>query len=110
MPTRPCLDCGTPTNTSRCPPCRRRHDRTRRPPPTARGYHDTQYLTNRATAIAEANGHCQRCCEPFTPDNPATAHHIDSNQARADRGLPPDHSRPNLTAVCRDCNSELGPT
>lgn len=52
MPRRPCLDCGTLTEGSRCPTHRRTRERNRpRPGPRQRGL-DHQYQTNRATLLA----------------------------------------------------------
>lgn len=89
---RPCLDCGTPTPNTRCPPCQRAHQR-RRPTRTARGYGPnwqrirSQILANQPT--------CAICrTAPAT-----TVDHITPKN----RGGT-DHPT-NLQPACHPCNS-----
>lgn len=89
---RPCLDCGTPTDGSRCPTHRRAWDR-RRPTATQRGY-DAEHRAARAELRNYLPGPCgYGCGRLLMPDGDwVAAHVIDGN--------------PNAgwLASCRSCN------
>lgn len=98
--TRRCLTCGQPTNATRCTPCRRNTDRTRRPSPTARGY-DAQYQADR-TAILATNPPCEIGLEGCTVIA-TTTDHVPPLAA-----FPPGQWRGRLRPACDHCNSTLG--
>jgi 5-methylcytosine-specific restriction protein A len=110
MPPRPCLDCGTPAQDTRCPTCKAANDNTRyarRGTTAQRGlagnharisghYKDTH-------APCACNGECGRhngtCGRQGTPENPITAGHI-VPRARGGTNDPT-----NYQPECRSCNS-----
>jgi hypothetical protein len=73
---RPCLDCGTPTEGSRCPTHRRGWERTRRPTATKRGY-DVSHRRAREALKAELPGGCGYGCGTLLmPDGDWVAAHV----------------------------------
>lgn len=73
MPTRPCIDCRTPTEGTRCPACRRERER-QRGSRQDRGYDAEHDQATRDPAYLAAT-HCVTCERPFTEANPKTAGH-----------------------------------
>lgn len=113
MPLRPCLDCGKPTDGTRCPTDRLAHDNARyaRRGTTAErglsGAHARMSRHYRETGAACACTTCPEhegrpCGRHGTPDNPITAGHIIPRS----KGGPsvPDNYQPE----CRRCNSTKG--
>lgn len=81
MALKACLDCGTLSPATRCPPCARARDNTRyarRGTRQQRGL-DTEYDRNRAIILASATV-CAICGRPGTPTDPLTAGHITDRQ------------------------------
>lgn len=105
MVNRPCLDCGALSEGTRCEPCRIAKDNTRyarRGSTTNRGY-GSAYQQRRPQVLKGAT-HCRTCGEGFTPDNPATAGHIEDL-----RDLPREQRRVSaataaLMPQCARCN------
>jgi hypothetical protein len=100
MAKRPCLDCGTPAEGTRCEQHRLAKQRTRergrnRPTKQQRGY-TKEYDSAREVALATAT-RCRTCGGPFTPDNPATGGHM---KAVRRGGTAYD----GVKAECQDCN------
>ena len=77
MPIRPCLDCGTPTTTSRCTGCTRQQENNRqRPSAHARGY-DTQHRAARAALALTLPALCgYGCGTTLHPGHPWVAAHL----------------------------------
>jgi hypothetical protein len=98
---RPCLDCGTPTTASTCPPCRARREAARdqaRGGTTARGY-GTQHQAHKrrwAIRIAHEPVLCARCHSIITTDDKWTDDHDDDDRSLY---LGPSHV---------DCNAIAG--
>jgi 5-methylcytosine-specific restriction enzyme A len=103
MPLRPCLDCGTPTRGTRCPPCSAVRARARdviRGNRHQRGY-DSTWTRTAARTIASAR-QCVDCGTAGSRDNPLSADHVIPKA----QGGTDDPS--NLAVRCRRCNSAKG--
>jgi hypothetical protein len=79
---RPCLDCGTPTTASTCPPCRARREAARdqaRGGTTERSYGAQHQAERRAWAIRITREHicCARCHTLINPDDDWALDHTD---------------------------------
>ena len=86
MSFRPCIECGTLTNGSRCPQhASRRNGSTR------------QWRATREQILARDRYRCQRCGKP--------AQHVDHRTPVARGGS--DHPS-NLEALCAPCNHKKG--
>lgn len=103
MVTRPCLDCGRPGTTGRCPTCKARHQQTtdqRRGTPAQRGYDADHY--RRAADLRAKRRPCCLCHGPIdyllrTPHPLSfTAHHLTGDK------LGP------MDAAHRVCNERAG--
>lgn len=113
MPLRPCLDCGSLTNGSRCRMCAKRREHRR---DATRGTTKQRGLTgaharmsryykeiNAVCACTTCPEHAGRVCGRHgTPSNPITAGHI---IARARGGT---NDPANYQPECRRCNSAKG--
>lgn len=95
MPLRPCLTCGRPSRSARCPACTRTHDQQRRPSPRDRGY-DAEYRRNRRLLLAD-HPRCHWC-----GDLASTADHV----IPVSKGGTNDQA--NLVPACPACNSGRG--
>ena len=105
MPIRPCLDCGTLAEGSRCPACdtprRRSSRRTRseaaRPSAAARGYGPGHQALRAqwAPLVAAGEVSCWRCSRPIAPGTPWHLGHDDRDRS-VHRG--PEHRRCNVGA------------
>lgn len=78
MPLRPCLDCGEPTPSTRCPAHTRALEATR-PSRRVKGRYDTRHNGLRARTLREQPW-CSVCRTPGTEDNPLQADHIVPHQ------------------------------
>lgn len=107
MPLRPCLDCKTPTDGTRCPTCRSSRNRARdqrRGSSTARGYDHAHETTRESFApiVAAGQASCSEpiCLEPtraITPDSEwDLAHDRDTGGYRG-----PAHARCNRAEGAR---------
>ena len=94
MALRPCLACRTPTTGTRCPPCQRQYERTRRPDRHVR--YPAEYEHNRALLLADSP-RCWSCGLSAT-----TADHI------VPRSRGGGHDLSNLRPACSSCNSSRG--
>ena len=56
------------------------------------------YRKDRAATLTDST-HCTRCLLPYTPDNPAEAHHVNAYA---------DHGHGELIPLCRTCNRSIG--
>ncbi len=102
MPLRPCLDCGAPSQGSRCEAHRVAHDNqryARRGTTTERGLGATHQGQRRHLLTTDRTGICPRCGQPYTANNPATAEH---STPRSRGGVIADG------LLCRRCNSSAG--
>lgn len=90
---RPCLECGTPTEGTRCPTHRKAWDRGRRPTATRRGY-DRDHRAARAALRDGLPGLCGYGCGTLLfPDGDwVAAHRVDGQ---------PEFG---WLASCRRCN------
>lgn len=90
---RPCLECGTPTEGTRCPTHRKAWDRGRRPTATRRGY-DRDHRAARAALRDGLPGLCGYGCGTLLfPDGDwVAAHRVDGQ---------PEFG---WLASCRSCN------
>ena len=61
---RPCIDCGTPTNGTRCPLHQREADARRHAKQKAHGRNTARWRQLRRQAIARDGGRCTRCGKP----------------------------------------------
>lgn len=103
MTLRPCLECGTPADQSRCPDCTAEHQRAqpdRKTPAAARGYDWTwTKLSKRARKL-----------QPFCSDCGATADlqadHSPEAWERKATGLPLRLA--DIDVVCGPCNRTRG--
>lgn len=97
--TRPCLDCGEPTSSSRCDPCsieRARRYNRRRGSATARGYgYDWQRLSAKARRL-------QPYCIDCGSTEDLTADHV------VPKGLGGPSTMSNVVVRCRSCNARKG--
>ena len=95
---KPCIDCGEPTEGSRCP----EHDRNRRPgpPPRQNGYDSTwDKLSKRARRLQPF------CTDCYTTEDLTTDHTPRAWQRKAEGK--PIRLR-DVAVVCRSCNSKRG--
>ena len=105
MPKMPCLDCGRPNNSSRCPQCLERYELDKqlfsprvRASASARGY-DNDWKIIRKKILTRDNMVCNYCQRYMTLAE-ATVDHIVPLSAGGAR-LDPS----NLVACCLSCNS-----
>jgi 5-methylcytosine-specific restriction endonuclease McrA len=89
--SRPCIRCGVLTTRTRCVPCARAWERTRRPPRSARGYDQVWQRISKAARAAQP--WCSRCGSPFD--------------------LTVDHVLPHsllggVRVLCRSCHGQIG--
>jgi HNH endonuclease len=105
MSKRPCLDCGEPTQGSRCARCRAVQDRARdavRGNTTQRGL-GAEHQRQVAELKREAGplSYCPRCGRAITKANPITGQHV----------VPRAHGGTKATELeCKICNSSAGAT
>lgn len=97
---RPCLDCHTPTNRTRCPTCQRKRDAQRNAQRTH--YQGDWAARSRAARHAHLEQHGPTCPGWDTP--PHTVHPTDLT---ADHLHPADPTSP-IRILCRSCNSRRG--
>jgi len=98
MPLKPCIDCGTITNGTRCAACSSKKSKARdaeRGTRHERGY-DADYEAAKRDPAFVAATHCARCRRPFTPANRKTAgHKLALRKDRTSKAIEPQ---------CEDCN------
>lgn len=95
MTVRPCIDCGTPADDTRCPPCttsRQQRDGRRRGGATARGY------TSRWQRLARRAIRRQPWCTDCGTRDDLTGDHL----------VWPATKLEHVDVVCRGCNSRRG--
>ena len=98
MPLRPCLDCGTPTQRTRCPAHTRALEAAR-PPRRAKGRYDARWVKLRAIAIRNQPW-CSGYERPPHPSNDLTGDHRDplGGETRFVR-------LEDIDVLCRSCNA-----
>lgn len=113
MPLRPCLDCGTLSPGTRCPPCgdikRRASNARHRPHRDRRPDYNSAERERRAQTVAAWRAVHGELCPgwqrpPHMADpvgNPLTADHPTSVRSGGDERGP-------LAVLCRSCNSSKG--
>ena len=94
---RPCLDCGLPTPSPRCP-AHTRAQEAARPSRRAKGRYDTRHKKLAATVLREQPW-CSNCHTPGTETNPLQADHI------LPHGKGGKNVRSNYQTLCRACNA-----
>lgn len=101
MPLSVCLGCGEPTEGTRCPECRREHERAQeRPGATARGYDAAwERLSRQARRL-------QRFCTDCGATEDLTVDHSPEAWRRQARGL--SIRLCDVQILCRSCNSRKG--
>lgn len=104
MTLRPCLNCGEPTSSARCPDCATTYQPNRLPKtsPRARGY----------TTAWDSLSRRARRLQPFCSDCYTTADlttdHLPGAWQKAETGKP--LTLADIAVVCRRCNSRRGAT
>jgi 5-methylcytosine-specific restriction protein A len=94
---KPCLSCGTPTSTTRCPACRLPDER---PSATERGYDAAWFrLSKRARKLQPF------CSDCFTTEDLTTDHTPQAWRRKAEGK--PIRLR-DVAVVCRSCNTRRG--
>lgn len=100
MSNRPCLQCGTPTQRTRCPACEAQRQSQRNASRTYyRGDYQARAKQVRDQANAEPNTRCWRCGQPARPGDPWQAGHLIDSDPNS--GLAPEHARCNAQAGAR---------
>jgi 5-methylcytosine-specific restriction endonuclease McrA len=101
---KPCLECGVPSRTSRCPSCSEKillnRPRPTKPGSTQRGY-DAHWQKIRRLVLDRDGWVCYLCQKQLVGSD-ATVDHIIS--LKEDYSLRLDSK--NLAACCRSCNSK----
>jgi 5-methylcytosine-specific restriction protein A len=103
---KPCLNCGEPTDGTRCPECRTATSRYRhKPSPENAGYDKAfRRLSKRARSLQPF---CLDCAHPGSRDNPLTCEHLPGSWEKRERGERLTLS--DVAVLCRECNSKRGP-
>lgn len=102
MPKMPCLVCGIPTNSSRCPQCQSLYEQAHpriRQTPTQRGY-DYEWRKIRMAVLVRDNWTCHYCQKKLVGAD-ATVDHLIPVSVDPSLRL----NRSNLVSACRSCNS-----
>ena len=99
MAPRPCIDCGTPTNTTRCEPCEGQRQSTRNQRRTH--YHGDWPALSRQLRQQWVEQHGWVCPGWHREPHDATDLVVDHVTPR---------SRHQLTVLCRSCNSRKSAT
>ena len=94
---RPCLDCGEPTPSPRCP-THTREVEAARPSRRIKGRYDTRHNQLRKRTLREQPW-CSVCHTPGSEANPLQADHI-LPHARGGKNV-----RSNYQTLCRACNA-----
>lgn len=95
MPPRPCLECGTPSNGTRCPSCEARKQQTRNQArPHLQGDWPALSRQLRAEHVAQ---HGWTCPGWHTPPHPSTDLTVDHILART--------NTEGYRVLCRSCNA-----
>ena len=95
MIARPCLDCGTPTDATRCPSCAQD-----RPHERARGTRTQRGYDNRWGRLSRRARRLQPWCIDCGTTSDLTTDHLRW----------PARTLDDVEVVCRPCNSRRGPT
>ena len=97
MTARPCIDCGTPTNGTRCPAHQRDADARRHAKQQAHGRDTARWRQLRVLVLNRDRHRCQRCGKP------GNTVHLDPRLKGNHTLATPNH----CVTLCRSCHGVL---